>query len=62
MLKIKGNTDLHTQGKSINAVGCILTAAVAFVASLGKIMGYPSPVNVVVAVMSGGYIIPAFLG
>lgn len=29
---------------------------------MGKIMGYPSPVNVAVAVVSGKYIIPAFLG
>lgn len=62
MLKIKGKADVCAPGRSMNVIGCILTAAAAFLASLGKIMGYPSPVNVAVAVFSGRYIIPAFLG
>lgn len=62
MLKIRERTAAHTSKKSVSVIGCIITAAAAFLASMGKIMGYPSPVNVAVAVVSGKYIIPAFLG
>lgn len=60
MLKVRGLAAEQRKNRSIAV--WVLTGVLAFVASMGKILGYPSPVNVVVAVVSGGNIIPAFLG
>ena len=45
-----------------NVLMAVLSAAAAFTASFGKILGFPSSMNVAVAVLSGTNVIPAFLG
>ena len=46
-----------------NSLPAILfTMVMAFLATFGKILGFPSSMNVAVAVLSGGNVIPAFLG
>lgn len=61
MEKIRHTAKFHTSGKT-NVLMAVLSAAAAFAASFGKILGFPSSMNVAVAVLSGTNVIPAFLG
>ena len=61
MEKIRHTAKFHTSGKT-NVLMAVLSAAAAFTASFGKILGFPSSMNVAVAVLSGTNVIPAFLG
>ena len=61
MEKIRHTAKIHTSGKT-NVLMAVLSAAAAFAASFGKILGFPSSMNVAVAVLSGTNVIPAFLG
>ncbi len=61
-IMLKANNFTITSEKKRSILLALLTAAVSFVATAGRIIGYPSPVNVVVAVASGGNILSAFLG
>lgn len=62
MLKVRDHAVIKTKERSRSIAEWISAALLAFVASTGKILGFPSPVNVVVAVISGANIIPAFIG
>lgn len=61
MEKIRHTAKIHTSGKT-NVLMAVLSAAAAFAASFGKILGFPSSMNVAVAVLSGTNVISAFLG
>lgn len=61
MEKIRHTAKFHTSGKT-NVLMAVLSAAAAFAASFGKILGFPSSMNVAVAVLSGTNVIPVFLG
>lgn len=60
MLKVRERAAAKNKERSMAA--WIIAALLSFVASAGKMIGFPSPVNVVIAVVSGTNIIPAFLG
>lgn len=62
MSKVRGMVHSIEKNQTHSVLVWILVAVAAFVVSMGKIMGYPSPVNVAFAVVSGVNIIPAFIG
>ena len=62
MLKMKESVKVHLSRNYDGRLIWVLSAVFAFVASFGRISGYPSSVNVVVSVISGLNFVPAFLG
>ncbi|MBQ9375438.1 MAG: SpoIIE family protein phosphatase [Ruminococcus sp.] len=62
MLKVKDAVKTHVNKTQSNKMMWIISGIACFVASFGSLMGFPSPVNVAVAVLSGTNIIPAFIG
>lgn len=62
MLKVKESVGIHLNKGEDSRLLWVLSGVVSFVASFGKILGFPSPMNVAVAVLSGVNIIPAFIG
>lgn len=61
MEKIRQTAKIQTHTRSA-LLAAVLTAAAAFFASFGKILGFPSSMNVALAALSGVNVIPAFLG
>lgn len=62
MLKVKDSVKVHLNRGEDSRFLWFLSGGVSFVASFGKILNFPSPINVAVAVLSGVNIIPAFIG
>ena len=62
MLKVKKSAQVDLVKSNEGRILWLVSAVCAFVASFGKISGFPSSVNVVVGVISGMNFIPAFLG
>lgn len=62
MLKVKDTVKVHINKSTENRILWVISAAASFAAAFGKLLGFPSPINVAVAVLSGVNIIPAFIG
>lgn len=62
MLKVKDTVRINISKSAGNRFLWIISGVLSFVAAFGKLLGFPSPVNVAIAVLSGVNIIPAFIG
>lgn len=62
MLKVKESVKVHLNSNYDGKLLWVLSAFSAFVASFGKISGFPSSMNVAVGVLSGMNFIPSFIG
>ena len=62
MLKMKESVKVHLSGSYDGKLLWALSAVCAFIASFGKISGFPSSMNVAVGVLSGMNFVPAFIG
>lgn len=62
MLKVKETVKVHLNKSESGRLLWIISGLASFVAAFGKLVGFPSSMNVVIAVLSGVNIIPAFIG
>ena len=62
MLKVKDRVKVNISKGTDSRILWSISGAASFIAAFGKLLGFPSSMNVAVSVISGVNIIPAFIG